>query len=61
MENRTESKPNWMQRRLEQLQLKRERRGDSPETLAERHTPKRDWIDMWLWSSGIQRPNRFKN
>ena len=61
MENRTESNPTWIERRREQRRLKRERRGDSPEKLAERHEPKRDWIDMWLWSSGVQRPNRFKS
>ena len=49
----------WMQRRREQRQANRALTGDSPEKLAERHEPKRDWIDRWLWSSGIERPSRF--
>ena len=38
---------------------KREMTGDSPEKTAERHTPKRDWIDRWVWSGGVERKNRF--
>jgi hypothetical protein len=30
----------------ESRRRRRERRGDSPERLAEHHTPKRDWADM---------------
>ena len=52
-------KTSWMQHRREQRQAKRALTGDSPEKLAERHAPKRDWIDRWMWSGGIQRPNRF--
>ncbi len=48
------------QRWRERRRLKRERRGDSPEKLAQRHTPKRTWIDKWLWSGGVERPSRFK-
>ncbi len=45
--------------RRERRQRKRELRGPSSELLAERHEPKRDWIDRWLWSCGIQRTSRF--
>jgi hypothetical protein len=47
-------------KRAEKRRLKRELTGDSPEKRAERHEPKRDWIDRWVWASGVQRNNRFK-
>jgi hypothetical protein len=46
-------------RRLQKRRTKRELTGDSPEKQAERHTPKRDWIDRWVWSGGVERKNRF--
>jgi hypothetical protein len=46
--------------RRERRQRKRELTGDSPEKLAQRHEPERDWIDRMLWSGGIQRNSRFK-
>ncbi len=52
-------KSSWLQCRREQRRAERALTGDSPEKVAERHEPKRDWVDRWLWSSGIQRPNRF--
>ena len=55
MTERTAPKSTWMQRRRE----RRAMTGDSPEKLAERHEPKRDWIDRWMWSGGIERPTRF--
>jgi hypothetical protein len=54
-----EAKASWMERQREQRRLKRERTGDSLEKLAERHTPKRDWIDRWVWSCGVERNTRF--
>jgi hypothetical protein len=59
MTTHTAPKSSWMQGRREQRRAKRALTGDSPEKLAERHEPKRDWIDRWLWSGGIERPNRF--
>jgi hypothetical protein len=40
--------------------LKRERMGDSPEKLAERHEPKGGVIDRMLRLGGVERENRFK-
>ena len=48
-----------IQRLRDRRRLKRERTGDSPEKAAERHVPKRDWVERWVWSGGIERPNRF--
>lgn len=59
MKTQSEHKPRWTQRWCERRQLGRELTGDSPEKLAERHIPTRDWVDRWLWSGGIERPNRF--
>jgi hypothetical protein len=61
MESTSTHTPGFIERRREARRLKRELTGDSPEKLAERHTPKRDWVDMWLWSGGIERPSRFSN
>jgi hypothetical protein len=52
-------KSSWMQSRRERRRAKRALTGDSPEKLAERHEPKRDWVDRMLWSGGIERPSRF--
>jgi hypothetical protein len=59
MESHHDTKQSRIERRREQRRLKRERTGDSPEKRAEHHTPKRDWVDRWVWASGIQRRNRF--
>jgi hypothetical protein len=56
----TAPKTSWMQRRRDQRQARRALTGDSPEKLAERHEPKRDWVDRWVWSCGIERQNRFR-
>ena len=61
MTEHTAPNSSWMQRRREQRQARRALTGDSPEKLAERHEPKRDWVDRWLWSGGIQRPNRISS
>jgi hypothetical protein len=60
MEKRSEAKTGRMEQRREQRRLQRARTGDSPQKLAERHTPERDWVERWLWSGGIERPNRFR-
>ena len=53
--------PTWVQQQRERRRIKRERTGDSPEKLAEHHEPKRDVIERWLWSGGIERKSRFKD
>jgi hypothetical protein len=55
-----EQKKGWIERRREQTRLKRERSGDSPEKLAERHEPKGGVVDRMLKLGGIDRENRFK-
>jgi hypothetical protein len=59
MEPHDDTKQSWIERRREQRRLKREMTGDSPEKRAERHEPKRDWVDRWVWSCGIQRRSSF--
>jgi hypothetical protein len=49
-------KQSWSERR----RIRQERTGDSPEKRAERHVPKRDLVDRWMWSMGVERHNRFK-
>jgi hypothetical protein len=45
----------------EKRRLKKEQSGDSPERLAQHHTPKRDWADMAIHASpGGQRHSDFK-
>jgi hypothetical protein len=53
-------KMGWLASRRERKRLKRERTGNSPEKQAEHHMPKRDAIDMWLKSGGVDRESRFK-
>ena len=60
MTNSSEAKIGRLRQRREQRQLRRQQTGDSPEKCAERHVPKRDWVDRWLWSGGIERPSRFR-
>jgi hypothetical protein len=60
MGGQKESRFRWLERRRERRRLKRGARGDSPERLEEHHTPKRDAMDMWLKSSGVDRESRFK-
>ena len=40
--------------------LKRERTGDSPEKLAQRHTPPGDSVDLMLELGGVERESAFK-
>jgi hypothetical protein len=51
---------NWLERRRERKRLKRERTGDSPEKLAERHTAKETTVDRMLRLGGVDRASRFK-
>lgn len=60
MGRQKESGTGWLERRRERKRLKRERTGDSPEKLEQHHTPKRDAMDMWLKSGGVDREGRFK-
>ena len=57
-----ESEPrlSWIERIREQRRQERERRGDSPEKAAERHTPRGGVIDTMLKLGGVQRESRFK-
>jgi hypothetical protein len=54
------AKAGWLARWRERRRLKRGRTGDSPERLEEHHAPKRDAVDMWLKSGGVDRESRFK-
>jgi hypothetical protein len=59
--DQNEAKLGWMDRRREQKRLKRERTGDSPEKLAERHTPAETVVDRMLRIGGLERESRFKD
>ena len=50
----------WLARRRERKLLKRQRTGDSPEKLAEHHTPAPDSIDVMLKLGGVERESRFE-
>jgi hypothetical protein len=51
----------WIAQLKEARRRKKERTGDSPERLAEHHTPKRDWIERAVHASpGGQRHSDFK-
>lgn len=56
-----EQKEGWVERRRERKRLKRERTGDSPEKLAERHTPSGGVVDKMLKLGGVERESRFKD
>jgi hypothetical protein len=55
------SKAAWRERRRERKRLKRERTGDSPEKLAERHTPGETAVNRMLRLGGVDRESRFKD
>ena len=55
-----ERKEGWVERRRERKRLKRERTGDSPEKLAERHTPGETAVNRMLRIGGVDRESRFK-
>jgi hypothetical protein len=60
MGGQKESELGWLERWRERRRVRRQRKGDSPEKLEARHTPKRDAVDMWLKSGGVDRESRFK-
>ena len=61
MAEQSGSRPGPLARWREKRRLKKERTGDSPERLAQHHTPKRDWGDMLAHSApGGQRHSSFK-
>ena len=57
-----EGKPRagWLERRRERKRLERERKGDSPEKLAEHHTPPGGAVDLMLKVGGVERRSRFE-
>jgi hypothetical protein len=55
-----EPKPSWAERWRERKRLRRERTGDSPEKLAERHTPAETATDRMVRLGGVERDSRFK-
>jgi hypothetical protein len=59
--DQNEAKLGWMDRWREQRRLKRERKGDSPEKLAERHTPAETAADRMVRLGGVERESRFKD
>jgi hypothetical protein len=50
----------WLARRRERKLLKQQRTGDSPEKLAQHHTPAPDAMDVMLKLGGVERESRFK-
>ena len=61
MADQSEGKRSWLERRRERRRLKRERTGDSPEKLAERHTPGETAVNRMLRLGGVDRESRFKD
>lgn len=61
MTDRNEAKLGWAERRRERKRLKSERKGDSPEKLAERHPPGETAVDRMVRLGGVERENRFKD
>ena len=61
MANHKDAKPGWAERWRERKRLKRERTGDSPEKLAERHTPAETAVDRMVRIGGVDRESRFKS
>jgi hypothetical protein len=59
--DQSEGKRSWLERRRERRRLKRERTGDSPEKLAERHTPGETAVNRMLRLGGVDRESRFKD
>jgi hypothetical protein len=55
-----EQKEGWAERMRERKRLRRERKRDSPEKLAERHTPRGGVVDNMLELGGVERESRFK-
>ena len=61
MADQNEAKLGRMDRWREQRRLKRERTGDSPEKLAERHTPQETAVDRMVRLGGVDRESSFKD
>lgn len=61
MADEKEAKLGWVERRRERKRLRRERTGDSPEKLAERHAPGETAVDRMLRLGGLERESRFKS
>ena len=61
MADQNEAKLGWAERRRERKRQKRERTGDSPEKLAERHTPAETAVDRMVKLGGVERESRFKD
>ena len=59
--DQNEAKLGWMDRWREQRRLKRERKGDSPEKLAERHMPQETAVDRMVRLGGVERESGFKD
>jgi hypothetical protein len=59
--DQNEAKLGWADRWRERKRLKRERAGDSPEKLAERHTPAETAADRMVRLGGVERESRFKD
>jgi hypothetical protein len=59
--DQNEAKLGWMDRMRGLKRLKRERMGDSPEKLAERHTPPESAVDRMVRLGGVDRESRFKD
>jgi hypothetical protein len=53
-------KTGWLAARRERKRLEQERTGDSPERLAQRHTPKEGAVDLMLRLGGVERKRRFR-
>jgi hypothetical protein len=59
--DRNEAKLGWAERWRERKRRKEERTGDSPEKLAERHTPAETAADRMVRLGGVERESRFKD
>ena len=60
MAEEQKQRPRWLERRREKKRLKAERTGDSPQKLAQHHTPRGDAVDLMLKAGGVERESRFK-
>jgi hypothetical protein len=59
MEEQAKPRSSWLARWRERRRRKRERTGDSPEKLEERHVPRGDVIDLMLKAGGVERESSF--
>ena len=61
MTDQNEEKLDWAERRREKKRQKHDRTGDSPEKLAEGHTPQESAVDRMVRLGGVDRESRFKD